>query len=126
MDNLNDSGSGNIESEWIEEAMAQLQDSDTWYNYLVSAHEFTLNEDGGEGLPVPEINDIEISLGEPQEDHKFSGTISWTAADVEEEKLETLEEQLEWFIGDRLSHYQICDEEEGWHCFTMPGELRTE
>jgi hypothetical protein len=109
--------------EWIESAMASFQDSNTWFNYLVSAHEFTLNEDGGEGEPVPEIKEISITLSEPSVDGEFSGTISWTSAEVD---LEKLDENLDWFIGDRMCFYEVCDEDEGWHCFVHPGELTAE
>ena len=113
------------EAEWIEEAMARIQDGNTWYNYIVSAHGGTMDDDG-EGEAFPEISAIEIILGEPSDKGEFTGTISWTADAVAEEKLETLEEQLDWFIGDRMCFYEVCDEEEGWHCFVNPGELSFE
>ncbi len=110
------------EAEWIEEAMARIQDGNTWYNYLVSAHGGSMENDG-EGEAFPEISAIEISLGEPSEKGDFTGSISWTADEVD---LETLEEQLEWFIGDRMCFYEVCDEDEGWHCFINPSGLSQE
>lgn len=110
------------EAEWIEHAMARIQDSDTWYNYLVSSHSGSMENDG-EGEAFPDISEIEITLGEPGEKGDFTGTISWTADAVDEEKLE---EQLDWFIGDRMCMYEVCDEDEGWHCFINPGELNAE
>ena len=110
------------EAEWIEEAMARFQDGNTWYNYLVSAHGRSMENDG-EGEAFPEISDIEITLGEPSDKGQFTGTISWKADEVD---LETLEEQLEWFIGDRMCMYEVGDEDEGWHCFVNPGEFSYE
>ena len=110
------------EAEWIEEAMARIQDGNTWYNYIVSAHGSSMENDG-EGEAFPEISNIEITLGEPSDKGEFTGTISWTADAVAEEKLE---EQLDWFIGDRMCFYEVCDEDEGWHCFVNPGELTVE
>jgi hypothetical protein len=111
------------EAEWIEAAMARVQDGNTWYNYLVSSHENAMNDDGGEGLPIPDISEIEITLGEPSDKGHFTGTISWTAEVVDKEKLE---EQLEWFIGDRMCMYEVCDEDEGWHCYVNPGDFKAE
>ena len=113
------------EAEWIETAMARIQDSDTWYNYLISSHQNAMNEDGGEGHPITEISEIEITLGEPSDKGEFTGTISWTA-DTDDVDLETLKEQLEWFIGDHMCMYEVCDEDEGWHCFINTGELKAE
>jgi hypothetical protein len=112
-----------IKAEWIEEAMNAFQDSSIWYNYLVSAVEFSLSEDGGEGQTFPEITDIEITLGEPTNNGTFYGTISWSALEVD---IETLEEKLEWFIGDRMSFYEVENDEEGWNCFVTPGDVCVE
>lgn len=113
-----------IQAEWIEEAMARLQDSDTWYNYLLSAHEFALNDSGGEGMPMPEITEIYITLSSPNKEGRFTGTISWSTDEVED--IGILESQLEWFIGDRMCFYEINNDEEGWHCFVSPGHLTIE
>ena len=114
--------STSIKAEFIEEAMTRFLDGSTWYNYLVSSHAGAM-EDDGEGEEFPEISEIEIVLGEPSEDGKFSGTISWTADEVD---LEELDEKLDWFIGDRMCFYEVGDHEEGWHCHVSPSGLKGE
>jgi hypothetical protein len=48
----------------------------------------------------------------------YSGTLTWTSASV---PLDTLQKDIDWRIGDRMSMYELDDED--WHIYINPGKV---
>jgi hypothetical protein len=102
-----------LSADELDTALSQLGDAETWREYLLSAI--------CTGQAEPEISSVAITLEAAPKPQNYSGSISWTGTPCE---LERLKESLDWFIGDRMSQYEIGDDDAGWRMFIEVGELK--
>ncbi len=93
----------------------------SWQEYLHSIMLDTLMKDAlVEDVSVRIVTDIdteELYFGPVT---IFEGVLSWRAEPCNPV---LLKEQIDWFIGDRMSQYEF--EEESWHIYIKPGGLGT-
>ncbi len=94
----------------ISGARAQIEHSHTWLGYLESAFRDA-------GVVDPQLYNIEVRL--LIDDIKdIKGIVSWIGPYA---PLPLLRHQLDWFLNDRMSQYELQDEEEGWWCLLRAG-----
>ena len=117
----------------VEQSRVMLGSEYFWSEWLSSSMRDAVEDDFEKTLglqdirfeTLPPIFDIDVELDpiSKKKRNEITGVISWRSLKVDEGMLE---EAIEWRLGDRLSHYGICDERERWSCFFHPGTLVSE
>ncbi len=121
-----------LRSTHVQAAKEQLRDIGTWAPYLESTMRDAILQELQNQYPeinfegrVPDVpcSDIRVHLSRrwPAEAMGvYHGYVEWTTAKCE---LEPLAESIAWRIGERMSMYEVADEDAGWHAFIHPGDL---
>lgn len=124
-----------VKKQHVEGARRSLESDLFWEEWLESTMKDAMEETVGEFLDVsihthkmPPVLDITIELDPPgkktrrnPEGHtEITGVISWRSIMVSEKSIENA---IEWRLGDRLNMYGIQDEQEKWSCYFHPGTL---
>lgn len=125
-----------LQKEYRKAAKTQLRDTDLWSFYLSHAMKDALEDEiqslytgtSTLDIDIPEIpvRDTTLRFYRKWTDEtsgNYTLTLSWTSAEC---NLEFLSSSLKWRIGDRMSMYEITDEDGEWHTFLTPGTLRAE
>lgn len=103
-----------LSKEKKEDAKEAIENA-SWREYLTSSMK---------GADVDEVS-LKILSQEDAEEKgvgrvtNFKGEVSWTSRSMD---MAELEEEIQWWIGDRMSQYEI--DEPGWHIFFTPGKPR--
>jgi hypothetical protein len=107
------------DKEWAKE---ELSADISWSGYLESAmNEATEKED-------VKVDNISIKVNGPTDTSQagigpvtnFKGTVSWKSVKCAES---SVKEQIDWFIKDRMSQYEIDKGKGKMHVYIYPGEL---
>ena len=90
-----------------------------WQDYLHSIMLDTLMKDAlVEEVSFRLVTDIDTEEAYFGPVTMFEGVLSWRAEPCDQV---LLKEQIDWFIGDRMSQYEF--DEDSWHMYIKPGGL---
>lgn len=98
-----------------EDAQRLIEHDADWKEYLKSAMRDTLDKE------VPVKNVLVVIKSEKDngaDETTFTGVVAWKSVACD---LGELQDQLNWYIGDRMSQYEM--ENEDWHVFIKPGKV---